>query len=168
MSSDHLKRLHEEQRLKHAIEYVSEAARGNKHLTTSELARINRIIIAGDDTNWRTSPAVITISSGKTHRFSLISNPIEDARRILGDAFDIANNQDVRGAAIFAYFQLVEEHLFVEANRRTAALAAQWILNQWEYSVDVMSLLDIPLDDVREATVRQSLSVRIMGLIKKE
>jgi len=65
MSSDFLRRQHEEQRLHHAIDYVQAAAKGAKKLTTSELARLNRIVTAGPDTAWRTEPIDIQIPSGK-------------------------------------------------------------------------------------------------------
>src|SRR5690348_15837226 len=127
MTSDFRKKQHEEQRLRHAIDYVEQATEGAKHLTTSELARLTRIILAKDDTAWRYEPAEVTIPTGKSQKFSVITNPMEIARRILGDAFDIVNNEDPKKGAIFAYLELVQEHLFKEGNRRTAALAAQWI-----------------------------------------
>ena len=161
-----LRQQHEAQRLRHAIEYVSNATRTLKKLTSSELSRINQIIVAGTDTGWRFQQATIQIPSGKVHKFNLISNPIENARRILGDAYDMSNNNDVKDAAIFLYFQLVEEHLFENANRRTAALAAQWLLNEKDIELDTLELLEIPLGDVREPTERNELSKRILELMK--
>jgi hypothetical protein len=165
MGSEILRRQYEEQRLRHAIEYIEEATKGAKKITTSELARLNRIIIVADDTAWRTEPVTINIPTGKTHRFSLISNPVEDARRILGHAYDLAYNGEIREAAIYLYLQLVEEHLFQDANRRTAALAAKWILSEHDYQLDVFKLLEIPLGDVRDGAEKKSLTKKIGALI---
>src|SRR5688572_6492518 len=106
MGSEFLRKQHEEQRLRHAIDYVSDATKSAKKLTTSELARLNRIITAGDDTAWRFEPVEIQIPSGKVRKFSLISNPIDEARRILGHAMDMASNGEVGEAASYAYLQL--------------------------------------------------------------
>jgi len=166
VTSDFLKRQHEEQRLKHAIDYVHDATRGSKHLTTSELARLNQIVIAANEPKWRTENVSIQIPTGRIKAFSVISNPISDARRILGDALDIANNDDARKAAVFLYLQLVDEHLFQEANRRTAALAAQWILNDKDIEIDTLKLLENPLGDVTDPKVRSAAAQLIMDLSK--
>lgn len=167
MTSDFLRKQHEEQRLNHAIDYVHEATKSAKKLSTSELARLNRIITAGDDTAWRSKPVNIQMSSGKVQKFSLISNPMDDARRILGHAYDEASNGAVEDAAVYVYLQLIEKHLFQEANRRTAALAMQWLLNEHEFDVDTLELLKIPVGDVRDASEKKSLVEQILKLIRK-
>jgi hypothetical protein len=166
MYSDFLRKQHEEQRLKHAIEYVHDATRGDKKLTTSELSRLNQIITARKENGWRNTPVELQIPTGQTRRLNVISNPVEDARRILGLASDIANNEDVVDAAVFVYLQLVDEHLFEDANRRTAGLAAQWILNQHDYEIDTLELLELPIADVRDFKVRTQLKEQMRSLIR--
>jgi prophage maintenance system killer protein len=167
VSSDIIRKQHEEQRLRHAIDYVHSSTNSAKKITTSELARLNRIITAGEDTAWRSEPIVIKIPTGKVQNFSLISNPMDDARRILGQAYDQASNGNVKEAAVYAYLQLVEEHLFREANRRTAALAAQWLLNEYDLDIDAHKLLEIPVGDVRDASEKKQLMTKISQLIRE-
>jgi Fic/DOC family len=166
LPSDFLRMQHEELRLRHAVDYVLTATKSAKKLTTSELARLNRIITAGEDTAWRSEPVSIKIPSGKVQKFSLISNPMDDARRILGRAYDLASDGAVKEAAVYVYLQLVEEHLFQEANRRTAALAVQWILNEHDLEIDTLELLKIPVGDVRDGGEQKILMERVLGLMR--
>src|SRR5690606_29135568 len=131
-----------------------------------ELDRLNQIVSARDSSGWRMNPVTLQISTGKTQRFNVISNPLEDARRILGNAGDLAYNEDPKVAATYVYLQLVEEHLFQDGNRRTAALAAQWVLNAHDTDVDVLQLLELPLGDVRDSSEREALSQKIKAIIK--
>ncbi len=166
MGSNFLQKQREEQRLRHAIDYVRDATRGIKSLTTSELERLNQILTARTDDTWRTEKVEIKLPTGRIQSISLFSNPIDVARKIIGQAFDMANNEDVEKAAVYLYLNLIENHLFDDANRRTAALAVQWLLGTHNKEIDTNTLLEIPLGDVRDTQENQTLSEKIVQLIQ--
>jgi Fic/DOC family len=167
MSSNELQKQRDELRFAHAIDYIHEASTGAKKLTTSELSQLNQILTASKESTWRTEPVQIKIPSGQVYKFSIISNPIDEARKILGDSFSLAENESLGRGAAYLYLQLVQHHLFMDANRRTAALAVQWLLNSFDCEIDPHELLEIPVGDVRDATEKKNLSQKILDLIKK-
>ncbi|MCB0351822.1 MAG: Fic family protein [Bdellovibrionales bacterium] len=166
MSLSHLQKQREEQRLQHAIEYVRESTNSIKNLTSSELARLNQILTARTDSTWRNEPVLIKIPTGKSHSLSIVSDPVDSARKIIGLAFEMAHNQSVGEAAVYLYVNLVKDHLFQDANRRTAALAVQWLLGSNEIDFDPNDLLNSPLGDVREEAAAKSVEAEILNLIK--
>ncbi|MEQ1664408.1 MAG: Fic family protein [Bdellovibrionales bacterium] len=166
MGSDILQQQREEQRFRHAIDYIHEATTGTKKLTTSELSRLNQILTAVTESSWRSASVQIKIPSGEIYKFNLISDPVDEARKIIVDAFEIANNESISAAAVFLYLQLVQHHLFQDANRRTASLAAQWLLNSFDHDIDPHELLKIPLGDVRNVFEKKKIGEKIRGLIR--
>lgn len=166
MPTPFLKKQLEDQRFRHAVAYISEAARSAKRLTTSELSRLNQIVTATTDENWRTEPVEIKIPGGRIQNFNLINNPVESARTILGDAFELGRSGEILKSAVYIYTQLVQEHLFVDANRRTAALAMQWLLNSHEFDIDPDLLLKVPVGNVRDPIEMQHLTEQIKKLIR--
>lgn len=165
MSSNFLKKQREEQRFRHATDYVRESAAGTKKLTTSELSRLNQILTASDTLSWRTEPTMVQIPSGQVHQLSIISNPVEEARKILGNAFDLANNQDIEVAAAYLYLQLIQHHLFQDANRRTAALAVLWLLSSFEKDIDPQELLSFSIGNVREDAEKARITIKLKSLM---
>ncbi|MCB0394828.1 MAG: Fic family protein, partial [Bdellovibrionales bacterium] len=115
----------------------------------------------------RFNPAEVQLPSGKLQSFNMVSNPINRAREIAGHALDfIYNEKPIEGAA-YAYAHLVLEHLFKSANRRTAVLAAVWVLSLGDFEVDADELLNVPLGDLREPGVKEQLKETIEKLIRK-
>jgi hypothetical protein len=165
MGVDFLQKQREEQRLRHAIEYVREATNGIKKITSSELARLNQIITARTDSTWRNEPVLVKVPSGKSHNLSIVSDPLDSARKIIGQAIELANNESAGEAATYLYIQLVKNHLFQDANRRTAALAVQWLLGSNDIDFDPNELLNSPLGDVREDVDAKSTRTVILNLL---
>jgi len=157
----------EEQRFLHGIAYVESAARGLKILSTSELAHLNRLLtgqVEGEP--WRFVQVSVRIPSGKTHHFNIVSNPIIDAREIIGKAWQIAGNEELLRATTFIYAQLVLHHLFNDANRRTAILATLWLTLSHGGELDGRSLADFPIGDLRESGDLERLAGKLKELTK--
>ncbi len=147
-----------------AVQYVSQASRGLKKLTSSELAQLNQMITEAQDDVWRLTPTEVQIPSGKKIQFNVASNPIVRARDIIGDASQMAGNQEIFEAASYIYSKLVLEHLFNDANRRTAVLATLWLLHESGVEVDAEKLHHIPIGDLRDPSNLASLAERIRAL----
>lgn len=158
----------EDQRFLHGIDYVVKSSHGLKILGTSELAHLNRLLIgdtSGEKEPWRFEQTSVKIPSGRTHHFNVLSNPIVNAREILGNAWQMAGNQEVVEAAYYLYSQLVLNHLFNDANRRTAVLATLWLVRSHGGTFDAKALADFPIGDLREMGDQQVLSAKVHTLI---
>lgn len=145
-----LNQVREKQRFLGAVDYVIRSARGIKKITSSELAQLNKLLTESTDDPWRFSEAEVEIPSGQKHLISVILNPVTRARDLLGAATERAGNGEAREAASSLYSELVLSHLFRVANRRTAVLAALWILEAGGIHVDAEELLKIPVGDLRQ------------------
>jgi len=149
MSKNPMQKQREDLRFRRAVDYVHQESRGIKRINSNELAHLNQILTDTDMSPWRFEEADIQIPSGRVARFNVLSNPIDRARDILGDAMQMVGNKDVAQAGLYAYQELVSSHLFRDANRRTAVLATIWILETGGIRIDAGKLLAIPLGDLR-------------------
>lgn len=164
--SRELKRQLQEQKFLHAEAYVRNSAGTLKHMTTSELAHINQMLTGENEEPWRLEPVQVTIPSGNIHHFNIVSNPIIQAREILGHAQDLAANGDLEEAALYLYSRLVLNHFFSDANRRTAILATLWLLQSSGADVNAVELARAPVGDLRDEKDLQTLRAKLMSLIK--
>ena len=156
MSKNVLQKELENQRFEHAVSYVEHDSHGLKKLTTTELAHLNNILTGENSDPWRAGSVQVKIPTGHVQNFNMISNPMMRAREILGDAAIVAGNGDLLEACVFLYTTLVTEHLFTEANRRTAALAVYWTLCAHNTEIDIHQLLKIPVGNLRQESDRQN------------
>ncbi len=157
----------DEQKFLHGAAYVEQATKGPKILTTAELAYLNQMLTDKNREPWRLEPMAVTIPTGKTHHFNILSNPIPLAREIIGDAFSEAGNGDVRDAALHIYSRLILAHLFNDANRRTAALAVLWLLRSNNASIDPIELEKFPVGDLRDPGDLAKLAEKLKSLIER-
>jgi hypothetical protein len=95
-----------------------------------------------------------------------VSNPIPVARDILGEALSMAGNGDLLKAASALYSNLVLAHLFIDANRRTAALAVLWMLRAHRASIDPVLLEKYPVGDLRDPQDLEKLNQKLSMLIE--
>ena len=149
----------------HAVSYVQQAAHSIKHLSSSELSHLNEILTGSDD-NWRLEAAQVKIPSGDVQVFNVITNPISRAREIIGDALQLVGNQRRLDASLHLYGQLVREHLFKEANRRTAVLAVLWLVEMSDAKIDPLALLQIKVGNLRNPVDEKDLGDKMRALIK--
>jgi hypothetical protein len=156
----------EEQKFLHGVSYVKQAAGGIKKLSSSELAHLNAMLTEQKDEPWRLNPAQVQIPSGHVQHFNIVSNPINRAREIIGHAMDMASNEHPLEAASYLYSQLVLEHLFNDANRRTAVLATLWLLLANSIDVDVDDLLKVPVGNLRNKKDLDTLANQLRALSK--
>ncbi len=160
----------EQQKFLHAISYVRQESQGLKRLTTTELSRINLFLTgqghSAEADPWRREAVEISLPSGQTHLMNILSNPTMKARDLLGAALQTSGNGQGLEAASFLYSQLVLEHLFVEANRRTAVAAALWILLISGYDCDAEELLAIPIGDLRKILDLTALQQKIESIVQ--
>jgi hypothetical protein len=167
-----LKRQLEMTRFEHAREVAESLADHRALLTTSELARLNNILTgkkAGEvDLPWRQGTVTITLPSGRTETLSLIADPIMQARDKLHKATELAEGGQVIDAAVDIYTGLVLCHVFQDANRRTAVLAAHYFFRRYGVPLSGLALHELGLPDLREEgqidrlreTVRQMAKFR--------
>ncbi len=159
----------DEQKFSHAVNYVTAAAPGIKKINSNELAHLNQLL--NGHTNhqpiepWRFEATHVNLPSGHTQHFNVVSNPIQRARDILGHAMQRAGNGEAVDAAIDLYVQLVLEHLFNDANRRTAALATLWVLQSQGMTLDAKQLLKIPVGNLRNSQELNELKEKIRSIV---
>lgn len=155
----------DEQRFLQGVNYVRQAAGSIKKINSSELEHLNKILTDGDEETWRFSETQVRIPSGTSHHFSLLSNPINKARELLGNAMQMAGNREPKKAAEYLYCELILGHLFQDANRRTAVLATIWILESEGLSIDPQKFLEIPVGDLRQDNDRKAFSQKFLSLL---
>lgn len=151
----------EAQRFMRAIHYVEQAARGPKILSTSELAHLNHLVTGDDESIWRTHPTSVLIPSGKTHHWNVLSNPILAAREVIGEAQRLAGNGELFNGVFHLYSELVLQHVFNDANRRTAVLATLWLTCAYGGSLEAQKLADYLMGDIREKSDREELKANL-------
>lgn len=149
-----LKRQLEMTRFEHAREVAESLADHRALLTTSELARLNNILTgkkAGDvDLPWRQGTVTITLPSGKTETLTLIADPVIQARDKLHKSTELAEGGQVIDAAVDIYTGLVLCHVFQDANRRTAVLAAHYFFRRYGVALSGLAIHELGLPDLRE------------------
>jgi prophage maintenance system killer protein len=166
-SKSSLWKIREDQLFRRGVEYVRHQARGIKKVNSQELAHLNNLMTETNDEPWRFEQVEVAIPGGSIHLFNLVSNPINKARDLCGQASQQAGNGEPIEAALNLYIELVLAHLFNDANRRTAVLATIWILENAGIEVDEQQLLDIPLGDLRAEADRKVFEEKFRKLVTK-
>ncbi len=154
---DMLKKQLQRVRFEKAISYIEANASGKKHLNTQELASLNVMIRGSDDDPWRNEAAVVAIPGGKRATFAILTNPMINLRNIISNALQKAANGDVEEAALDLYSQLVLNHFFKDANRRTAVAATHWLLLERGIHISALGLLEFGIGDIRSEDQLKSL-----------
>ena len=101
----------DEKKLNHAIAYVNAEALGIKKINSNELAHLNQLLNSQANSQpteaWRFEATQVSLPSGHTQHFNVVSNPIQRARDILGHALQRAGNGEAIEGATDIYIQLV-------------------------------------------------------------
>ncbi len=160
-----LKKQLEQARFLRALEYVQKDARGTKKLISSELLHLNQIINNATEATWRNQAAKVKIPGGIEKQFRIINNPMVRARDILTEAHAILQRDEVARAATHLYTHLIKEHLFSDANRRTAVLAVVWLLLEKNIEINAQELHDIPIGDISDLANLKKIEATISKLI---
>lgn len=165
MTSDFLKKQLEESRFQHTLDYVLEHAGGIKKIGVAELLHLNQMLNHTTADTWRTQPVEISLRSGKIRSFKMISNSIEEARTVLANAHDIVGQGKIVDAATYLYSNLVMNHFFKEANRRTAVVATYWLVREAGKDLDARVLVNTPLGDLSEDSELKKLRDTIAKMV---
>lgn len=144
-------------RFERALEVSGSMAMHRVLLTTAELARLNNILKGNENDPWRKTPVTLTLPSGNKETFALIADPTLNARDKLHRATEMAESGSPIEAAVDIYVNLVLSHVFEDANRRTAVLAAHYFLNRYGIPISGTALHEIGLGDLREEGAIESL-----------
>lgn len=160
-------------RFDRALEATESLAQNRSLLTTMELERLNGILIGKQiDPNaqgpgpWRDSPVTLSLPSGKTETLSILRDPKLTAREHLHEATELAENGHTVDAAVSIYVKLVLSHVFKDANRRTAVLAAHYFLSRYGVPLSGLALHEIGLGDLREPGQIDALKETISQMAK--
>jgi hypothetical protein len=139
-------------RFERGLEVAESLASHRALLTTSELARLNRIINGlGEDADpWRQEAANVTLPSGRVQSFSIIENPVPATRDRLHTVTEQAEAGAVVDAAAQIYIDLVLSHVFKDGNRRTAVLAAHYFLRRYGMPLSALAIHELGLPDLHE------------------
>ena len=149
-----LKRQLEMTRFEHAREVAESLAEHRALLTTAELGRLNNLLTGkkqGDvDLPWRKGTVTITLPSGKVETLTVVADPVITAREKLHRSTEFAEAGNPIEAAIEIYAGLVLSHVFEDANRRTAVLAAHYFFKRYGVPLTGLALHELGLPDLRE------------------
>jgi hypothetical protein len=179
-----LQRQLEMARFERAMEVAQSLADHRALLTTAELGRLN-VILTGKDADssdpWRQGPITVKLPSGREETLQLIADPKINARDILHRATALAESGApvawhpgaepgiplaAVAAAVDIYASLVLSHVFQDANRRTAALAAHYFLKRYGAPISGLALHEIGLGDLREEGQIESLRETVVQMAK--
>ncbi len=165
-----LKRQLELTRFEHAREVAESLAEHRALLTTSELARLNNILTGkpvGDmGRPWRKGTVTITLPSGKTETLALIADPIITAREKLHRSTEQAEAGAALDAGVDIYTGLVLAHVFEDANRRTAVLAAHYFFRRYGVPLSGLAMHELGLPDLREEGQIEQLRETVRHMAK--
>ncbi|MFL5812092.1 MAG: Fic family protein [Bdellovibrionia bacterium] len=165
-----LRRQLEMTRFDRAMEVAESLADHRALLTTAELARMNNILTGkpqdSSEEPWREKPVTVTLPSGRTETLALIADPKITAREKLHHATELGENGAVIDAAVDIYAALVLSHVFEDANRRTAALAAHYFLRRYGAPISGLALHELGLGDLREEGQIESLRETVTQMAK--
>lgn len=160
-------------RFDRALAAIETLAQNRSLLTTMELERVNGILngkkVEQSEQStgiWRENPVTLSLPSGKTETLSILRNPKFTARDHLHEATELAENGHVIDAAVTIYVKLVLSHVFVDANRRTAVLAAHYFLTRYGAPISGLALHEIGLGDLREPGQIEALKDTISQMAK--
>jgi prophage maintenance system killer protein len=166
MTFSPLARQLEVARFERAMEVTESLADHRALLTTAELGRLNQILSGKTEDPWRQEPVTLTLPSGKTETLALLADPKLQAREKLHRATELAEAGAVIDAAVDAYVGMVLAHVFKDANRRTAVLAAHYFLRRYGAPVSGLALHEMGLGDLREEGQIQALRDTIQQMAK--
>lgn len=161
-----LQRQLERARFERALEVAESMAESGAFLNTAELGRINNILRGAKDEPWREGPAICVLPSGRQETFQLLADPVNRAKEILRNAKDRAAAGEVIEAAADVYAQLVLNHVFKDANRRTGAVAAAYLLNLYGHEISAMGLHELGLGDLRAEGQLEALRETLRMAVK--
>lgn len=174
MSDEHsknpesLKQQLERTRLERALEVAESLVQKKAFLNSAELARLNNILLGETREPWRDSPTVCVLPSGKQHSFQILADPVSKAREILHHARDRAENGEVVEAAADVYAQLVLNHVFRDANRRTAVIAAFYLLKLHGITISAVDLHELGLGDLRVEGQMEALRQLLRNVVQRK
>jgi prophage maintenance system killer protein len=163
-----LARQLERTRFERALSVSESMADHRVLLTTMELVRLNNILTGHkDDVDpWRREPVTLTLKSGKPVSYALITDPVLTTRERLHAATALAEGGNVIDAAVDIYVGLVLSHVFQDANRRTAVLAAHYFLKRYGIPLSGVALHEIGLGDLRQEGQIEALKETIHQMAK--
>ncbi len=157
----------ERARFERALEVLESLVEHRALLTTTELARINHIVIGvkhdpnSQENPWRQDIITLELPSGRTETMNLIENPVFALRDQLHRTTERSEAGDSIEAAIDLYVWMVKAHAFKEGNRRTAVLATLYFLQRYGHAISGIALHEVGLGDVRDPTQREALKEMI-------
>ncbi len=163
-----LKKQLERARFERGIEVAESLAAHRALLTTTELARINRIVcgLPENADPWRQEPVTLTLPSGRVETIALIANPVPATRDRLHQATELAERGATVDAAIDTYVGLVLSHVFKDGNRRTAVLSAHYFLKRYGVPLSGLAIHELGLGDLRQEGEIESLRTTIQQMAK--
>jgi len=156
----------ERARFERALEVSESMADKRALLTTVEIARLNNILTGKSDDPWRQENITLTLPSGRTENFTLITDPVLSTRDKLHRATELAEGGAVIDAAVDIYTGLVLAHVFKDANRRSAVLAAHYFLKRYGVAISGIALHELGLGDLREEGQIEALRDTIHQMAK--
>lgn len=174
-SSDHssprspnfLQRQLERARFERALEVADSMVEKGAFLNPGELARINNILLGRDVPDpWREGAAVLKLPSGREEKLQILADPVNSTREILRTARERAQSGEVVDAAADVYAKLVLLHPFKDANRRSAVVAAAYLLKLNGYEISAMGLHELGLGDLRAAGQVEALREMLRNVVK--
>ncbi|OFZ70289.1 MAG: hypothetical protein A3K03_01845 [Bdellovibrionales bacterium RIFOXYD1_FULL_44_7] len=166
-SKSELHKQLEQIRFERALEVSESLASHRALLTTAELARLNNILTGKTEDPWRQEATTVTLPSGKKENLSLLTNPKLIAREKLHRATALAESGSVIEASVDIYVGLVLSHLFRDANRRTAVIAADYFLTRYGLHISGAALHALAAGDLREEEQVNELKKKIFQLAKQ-
>jgi prophage maintenance system killer protein len=161
-----LKRQLERARFERALEVADSLVEKHAFLNSAELARINNILRGEKDEPWRDGAAECTLPSGREEKLHILADPVNKAREILHNARDRAAAGEYVEAAADLYAQLVLTHVFKDANRRTAVVAAAFLLKCNGIEISAMGLHELGLGDLRAEGQMETLREMLRNAVK--
>jgi hypothetical protein len=157
-------------RFERAIHIAESLAEHRALLTTAELVRMNQVLTGTDGKSdkdpWRQDAVTLTLPSGKVETLALIANPVLTARDLLHRATELAENGNALEAALAVYVGLVMSHVFEDANRRTAALAAHYFFVRYGVPLSGLAIHELGLGDLREPGQIEMLRQTVEQMVK--
>ncbi|MBY0470575.1 Fic family protein [bacterium] len=156
----------EKTRLERALGISASMAEKRVLMTTTELARLNNILMGSTEDPWREGTISLTLASGKVETFSMIADPKQSVREKLHRATEQAEAGNVVDAAVDIYVGLVLTHPFNDANRRTAVVAAEYFLRRYGVPLSGVALHEIGLGDIRDKAQVQNLRDTVKQMAK--
>jgi prophage maintenance system killer protein len=154
----------ERARFVRALEVAESMVESHAFLNTAELARINNVLRGETGEPWREGAAVSRFSSPE--EFKVLADPVNLAKEILTHAKNRAAAGEVIEAAADVYAQLVLSHVFKDANRRTAVVAAAYLLKAHGHEISAFGLHELGLGNLRSEGQMEALRDTLRNVVK--